>query len=232
MTDTLLLLLQNAGHLVEKDRLIKEIWKDAIVEEGNLNKNIFILRKALGQTEGGQEYIETVPKRGYRFIGAVKRPETGERTPDEAKVKPARKKSLWVAVGAMILCLAVVLWRVRQRHSDPPLLPLEVVPFISLHGFQGYPAFSPDGNQIAFTGYEGEDAAIYTALIGGDTPLRLTTTPGVCCPTWFPDGRRIAFMRFSKNGLSINVISGTRRRRENSLHVAVRGAGGISGTNV
>lgn len=81
------------------------------------------------------------------------------------------------------------------------------MPFLSLHGFQSYPAFSPDGNQVAFTRYEDEDEAIYTALIGGDTPLRLTTTSGVCCPTWFPDGRRIAFMRFSENGLSINVIS-------------------------
>jgi Tol biopolymer transport system component/DNA-binding winged helix-turn-helix (wHTH) protein len=208
VTDTLFLLLQNAGHLVEKDRLIKVVWKDAIVEEGNLNKNIFILRKALGQTEGGQEYIETVPKRGYRFIGAVQTPETDKRTPDGTKVKPGRKKSLWVGVGAVVLlCLAVVVWRVRQRHSDSPLPPLEVLPFISLHGFQGYPVFSPDGNQVAFTRYDGEDAAIYTALIDGDTPLRLTTTPGVCCPTWFPDGRQIAYMGFSKNGLSIDVIS-------------------------
>jgi Tol biopolymer transport system component/DNA-binding winged helix-turn-helix (wHTH) protein len=208
VTETLSLLLQNAGHLVEKDRLIKEVWKDAIVEEGNLNKNIFILRKALGQTEGGQEFIETVPKRGYRFVGAVQTPETYEPTPDDMKIKPGRKKSLWVGVGVVVLlCAAVVLWRVRQRHMDPPLPSLEVVPFISLQGFQGYPAFSPDGNQVAFTRYEGEDAAIYTALIGGQTSLRLTTKSGVCCPTWFPDGRQIAFMRFSKKGFSINVIS-------------------------
>lgn len=210
VTETLSLLLQNAGHLVEKERLIKEVWKDAIVEEGNLNKNIFILRKALGQTEGGQEYIETVPKRGYRFVGAVRTTETNEPTSDDTKVKSGGKKPLWVGVGVgavVLLCAAVVLWRVRQRPSDPPSPPVEVVPFISLHGFQGYPAFSPDGNQVAFTRYEGKDAAIYTALLGGDTALRLTTTSGVCCPTWFPDGRQIAFMRFSKNGLSINVIS-------------------------
>src|SRR5262245_17951484 len=71
VTETLSVLLQNAGHLVEKDNLIKEVWADAVVEEGNLNKNIFILRKALGQWDGGREYIETVPKRGYRFISPV-----------------------------------------------------------------------------------------------------------------------------------------------------------------
>jgi Tol biopolymer transport system component/DNA-binding winged helix-turn-helix (wHTH) protein len=73
VTETLFLLLQNAGHLVEKDKLIKAIWTDAVVEEGNLNKNIFILRKTLGQWDGGREYIETVPKRGYRFVASVTR---------------------------------------------------------------------------------------------------------------------------------------------------------------
>src|ERR671937_626188 len=65
VTETLSLLLQNAGHLVEKDKLMRGVWRDIFVEEGNLNKNIFILRKTLGQCDGGREYIQTVPKRGY-----------------------------------------------------------------------------------------------------------------------------------------------------------------------
>ena len=69
--ETLLLLVENAGHLVDKDDLLKRVWPDAIVEEGNLNKNIFFLRKALGEWDGGREYIETVPKRGYRFVAPV-----------------------------------------------------------------------------------------------------------------------------------------------------------------
>jgi hypothetical protein len=68
----LLLLVQNAGHLVDKDDLIKRVWPDAFVEEGNLNKNIFLLRKVLGQQDGGLEYIETVPKCGYRFAAPVR----------------------------------------------------------------------------------------------------------------------------------------------------------------
>jgi TolB-like protein/DNA-binding winged helix-turn-helix (wHTH) protein/Tfp pilus assembly protein PilF len=69
--ETLLLLVQNAGHLVDKDDLMKRVWPDAFVEEGNLNKNIFLLRKVLGQWDGGLEYIETVSKRGYRFAASV-----------------------------------------------------------------------------------------------------------------------------------------------------------------
>jgi DNA-binding winged helix-turn-helix (wHTH) protein/Tol biopolymer transport system component len=68
VAETLLVLIQNAGHLVEKDDLMKKVWPDAFVEEGNLNKNISILRKTLGQWDGGLECIETVPKRGYRFV--------------------------------------------------------------------------------------------------------------------------------------------------------------------
>src|SRR5215471_19312582 len=70
--DTLLVLVENRGHLVDKDELIKRVWPDAFVEEGNLNKNIFVLRKTLGQWDGGREYIETVPKRGYRFVAPVR----------------------------------------------------------------------------------------------------------------------------------------------------------------
>ena len=71
LAETLLLLVQNAGRLVDKDDLMKQVWPDAFVEEGNLNKNIFVLRKLLGEWDGGREYIETVPKRGYRFVAPV-----------------------------------------------------------------------------------------------------------------------------------------------------------------
>jgi serine/threonine protein kinase len=69
--EILLVLVENAGHLVHKDELMKRVWPDAIVEEGNLNKNVSVLRKALGEWEGGAEFIETVPKRGYRFVAPV-----------------------------------------------------------------------------------------------------------------------------------------------------------------
>jgi TolB-like protein/DNA-binding winged helix-turn-helix (wHTH) protein/Tfp pilus assembly protein PilF len=69
--DTLLLLVQNSGHLLEKDQLMRELWPDAFVEDVNLSVNISALRKALGETENGKGYIETVPKRGYRFTAQV-----------------------------------------------------------------------------------------------------------------------------------------------------------------
>ena len=72
-TDVLLLLLQNAGQLVEKDELINQVWPDAFVEEANLTQNIFQLRRALKDDGSGPKYIETVARRGYRFVAPVKR---------------------------------------------------------------------------------------------------------------------------------------------------------------
>ena len=70
--DTLILLIQNSGHVMSKDRLMELIWPDSFVEETNLAQNISILRKALCEGVDGTKYIETVPKLGYRFIVPVK----------------------------------------------------------------------------------------------------------------------------------------------------------------
>jgi DNA-binding winged helix-turn-helix (wHTH) protein len=67
--DLLLLLVKNSGHLIEKADLLNHLWPESFVEETNLNRNISVLRKILGS----DEYIETVPKRGYRFFATVER---------------------------------------------------------------------------------------------------------------------------------------------------------------
>ena len=76
--DTLLVLVENSGHVIGKEELMRKVWPDSFVEENNLAQNISMLRKALGEDAGGQKYIETVPKRGYRFAAEVK-----EETDDE-----------------------------------------------------------------------------------------------------------------------------------------------------
>ncbi|HKS40926.1 MAG TPA: tetratricopeptide repeat protein [Blastocatellia bacterium] len=70
--DTLLVLVENRGELLEKEELMKRVWPDSFVEENNLNQSISALRKALGETAAAQNYIATVSKRGYRFIAEVK----------------------------------------------------------------------------------------------------------------------------------------------------------------
>ena len=68
-------LVENAGRLLKKEDLLQKVWPDTVVEENNLNKNVSLLRKALGKNTGGQSYIETVPRVGYRFVAAVTEPD-------------------------------------------------------------------------------------------------------------------------------------------------------------
>jgi DNA-binding winged helix-turn-helix (wHTH) protein/TolB-like protein/Tfp pilus assembly protein PilF len=70
--DILLLLVENNGHVVEKEKLMNEIWPGTFVEEGNLTQNISVLRKVLANDASGHQYIQTIPRRGYRFVGSVR----------------------------------------------------------------------------------------------------------------------------------------------------------------
>lgn len=69
--DTLLLLIENSGHVLSKEEIMEKVWEDSFVEENNLAQNISILRKALGEGANGAKFIETVSKRGYRFISPI-----------------------------------------------------------------------------------------------------------------------------------------------------------------
>jgi DNA-binding winged helix-turn-helix (wHTH) protein/TolB-like protein/Tfp pilus assembly protein PilF len=70
--DTLLVLVENNGHIVEKNELIQQLWPDSFVEESSLTQNISLLRRALSEVGSDNSYIETIPKRGYRFIAEVR----------------------------------------------------------------------------------------------------------------------------------------------------------------
>ena len=85
--DLLVVLVENSGHLIEKGELMKRIWPDSFVEEANLSVNMSALRRALGEGPDEHQYVETVPRRGYRFLASVK-----ERW-DEGAESSARKLS-------------------------------------------------------------------------------------------------------------------------------------------
>jgi eukaryotic-like serine/threonine-protein kinase len=70
--DILLSLVEKSGRVLDKDELIQQVWADTFVEEGNLARNVSTLRKALGESEDGKQYIETIPRRGYRFVSPVR----------------------------------------------------------------------------------------------------------------------------------------------------------------
>ncbi len=75
--ETLLVLVEGAGRVISKDELLKKVWPDSFVEENNLSQQVSYLRKALDETDSGIKYIETLPKRGYRFIAESREGEDG-----------------------------------------------------------------------------------------------------------------------------------------------------------
>jgi serine/threonine protein kinase len=126
-------------------------------------------------------------------------------------------RSRWWVVGAVALALLLSfgILRLSRNRNDATLPPIEVMPLVATQLKQIDPAFSPDGNQVAFVGYEGEHvtfatlsgllgAGIFTTLVGGDKPLHLTENPHDCCPTWSPDSRQITFVR-AEPGKEMNL---------------------------
>jgi Tol biopolymer transport system component/DNA-binding winged helix-turn-helix (wHTH) protein len=206
----LLMLLEKPGQLVTKEELQQRLWPaDTFVE---FDKGIYNAIKRLRETLGDQaetpRYIETIPKRGYRFVGNVDVPifQTQRRAMGRFGNVPAR--TWWASAGVISLVLLCGLgsWRYTRARSAGATQPMEVVPLVGLDGAQSRPAFSPDGNQIAFVLSNTNSPGIYTTLVSGGKPLRLTSGSKDRYPRWSPDSREIAFTRPIEEGVAIYVI--------------------------
>jgi DNA-binding winged helix-turn-helix (wHTH) protein/Tol biopolymer transport system component len=161
--EALVILVENAGHLIDKDDLMKRLWPDSFVEEGNVAKHVSLLRKVLSEATNGQEYIETIPKRGYRFAADVRQlpdaqAESESQRPD---AKPRHSFVRWreLAAGVLaVLLIASFLWFAKRRPSAP-----EVVPDLRLRQLTTNSAensvisgtISPDGNYLAYSDLAG-----------------------------------------------------------------------------
>ena len=205
--DTLLVLVRNSGRLLEKERLLHEIWPDTFVEENNLARNVSFLRRVLGGTD--EEFIETVPKLGYRFIAPVRRVQVMDESTELVLEKTTRAlivaeeemdempapaaapaprtfprtafAALLTSAGIFVLAgvfLAANVAGVRDRFW--PGAPPRVALFASYATGVQMPSFSPDGERIAFAHWPtpGNDSwDIYVKTMGSDPPLRLTSGP-------------------------------------------------------
>ncbi len=124
-------------------------------------------------------------------------------------VKPPLRRRLAIALAGVAI-IAAASWLVLRWGVPPPPGPLKVIPFTSTSGEKGAPAFSPDGNELAFAWYSGKDdhSHIFVKLIGAGTPLQLTSGPGDDSnPVWSPDGRYIAFIRFAPQGNGYYLVA-------------------------
>jgi len=116
VADTLLVLLTRHGRVVEKNELIQLVWPDTFVEEGGLARNISALRKALGDDADGSGYIETIPKRGYRFVAPIRKSPTEPETAGGAVGKGAAPHRPGVRLVAAAVLVAVALLLVATGY--------------------------------------------------------------------------------------------------------------------
>jgi len=213
--DMLVMLVRNNGHLLEKDELIQLLWPDSFVEEGNLSNNVFMLRKALGNDH---EYIETVPRRGYRFVGAVRQFPGAEKSPSEPRefgsagpadrrpvgpvpvgaltTVPRPRRRLAMIAGTTLVILAIgaaVWWRNSPRLPDRS----QWVQLTKFPDSVTQPALSPDGRTVAFIRGDGtflDPGQIYVKILPDGQPVQLTHDNVLkMSPTFSPDGARLAY---------------------------------------
>jgi Tol biopolymer transport system component/DNA-binding winged helix-turn-helix (wHTH) protein len=216
----LAILLERPGEVVTREELQKRLWPDTFVDvERNLNTAVNRIREVLGDSAESPRFVETLPRRGYRFIGEVE-----TLTPPvvpAVTVEPGggeRRREWWkIGIGAFAIAVialaAFFAYRWRRPQPPPEGAVLTSVPFTALPGLAGNPAFSPDGSRIAFAwspapGTNGSDQSdLYVKALGSETLLRLTQHLSLSLsPAWSPEGTQIAFYRHAGADSGIYVV--------------------------
>jgi Tol biopolymer transport system component/DNA-binding winged helix-turn-helix (wHTH) protein len=233
-------LLERPGEMVTREELRSKLWPvDTFVDfDHSLNAAIKRLRDALGESADAPIFIETLARRGYRFIAPV----DGGLTPNTVGIAPASEPSKshprhrvhpWMFAMASLVITAAAILLFVSREVVPAPKP-RLVQLTTYPGREYEPALAPDGNRVAFA-WSGPDvpigrtASIYIKQIGEEHTLRLTSVPGAIDfgPDWSPDGAHIVFGRFPaptvtpgtvEEGIYIVPATGGAERRVHSTN--------------
>ncbi|HEX6279711.1 MAG TPA: winged helix-turn-helix domain-containing protein [Pyrinomonadaceae bacterium] len=217
MFDTLHVLVKYQGRIVEKETLMREVWPDSFVEEGNIAFNIRQLRKALGDSAQSPTYIETVPRRGYRFIAEVRsvmeRPNQADSLTEVVNLDlPARRPGKLILTGIALFILLTAtsaLYFPLSSSSAPPILS---TPFssekLSADGNVYHAVLAPDGKKIYYTHRDGTGKQslwmrqIETANSVQILPPSDDFYGGIEVS---PDGENVFFVRGSQTGPNTDI---------------------------
>lgn len=208
-------LLERPGEVVTRDELRQRLWRgDTFVDfEHGLNAAVKRLRETLGDSAESPRFVETLPRRGYRFIAPVELEparqsaasppaspdDVREDHPAKESASPPRRSLVPLAVllaGAFVV--AALVWSMMRSRAQLSETRATPVPLTLLTGSELAPSFSPDDTQVAFVWSHAaeENWDIYVKVVGSSGERRLTSHPAPDAqPRWSPDGRWIAYLR-------------------------------------
>jgi Tol biopolymer transport system component/DNA-binding winged helix-turn-helix (wHTH) protein len=216
--DLLLALVERHGHLLEKDELLKLVWPDTFVEEANLSSNISLLRKALGDGENGDRYIETMPKRGYRFVAGVKEvaveraepiiqelpelqdvAEAKEPVADSAQGRLRKSKQSILLVLAILIVAGAGIGLYKLLGPRRPIAPIQAqeIRWLTQTGKATRAAISPDGKYVAYVLEDAGRQSLWLRHVAtkSDTQIAPPAEANYRCITFSPDGNFIYYVR-------------------------------------
>lgn len=207
--DLLVYLVDHAGRLVTKQALMSALWPDSFVEEANLTFTVSALRKALGDGQDGEQFIQTVPTRGYRFVAPVTSVDQVASAGNAPSVSDSGRGGLrsWALICAAALLTGAVIgglavWNLKSSPvSAPPAvarlavsIPMEEEFLTALRGI----AASPSGTHLVYVARRRGVEQLYVRALASLESRSLVGTEGARAPFFSPDGHWVGFFAEGK----------------------------------
>ena len=211
-------LVKRPGEVVTREELRDLLWPaDTFVDfEQSLNSIVKKLRDALGDTATNPRFIETLPRRGYRFLapvhtGSSEQAQSGSSAPEIEPTPPSaamhRRPWLRVALIGLLLAAGFGVYSLSRRDSAPVAEPWKIRPLTSMDGPEWHPSLSPDGSLLAFSAVQSRSLNLFVMPLNGGDPIRVTHSPADdFVPRWSPDGRYLAYLSDRGEAKSVYLI--------------------------
>lgn len=212
-------LARSKPQVVTREQLLDAVWEDSVVTEHSLTIAISDLRKLFNDDPKVPAFIETIRGVGYRLIAPVSFriktphitpslsvPHMGDGLASSLSAKPALSGIKKTVLGVAALVLFGFAAMLLQPKQEAGFVIREIKPLTTMSGVELSPAFSPDGQRVAFVAFpdSGDVSEIYVQQLGTGAPVKFTEEAGAeLLPTWSPDGQFLVYLSYGENGCTL-----------------------------